>query len=112
MNDFSKHEKWAQVYAVERTVEVVVSMQGEAQTIRIEALRSSKTGRYSSRAYLHQQVALQPAPVDTGEAAWPVDQPILAPLWLDLRPTLPLTNEATADEAIERALESLSQRCD
>ena len=112
------HEKWAEVYAVEKTVEVVVSMQGEPQTIRIEALRSFQTGRYSTKAFCLQHAVLQPVPppeheeeADKAPEEAP-PQPIYAPVWADLRPTLNMTNEASADEAIERALDYLAQRCD
>jgi hypothetical protein len=136
MIQFNKYEKWAEGYAVERILEVVVSMDGEPQTIRLEALRSFKTGRYITRAYCQRHVLLQPAwtpdpeeAPEAGSAPQELHQgitpkagsvrieeagpaPIDVQLWVDLQPTLQLTNEATADAALEHALAFLQERCD
>jgi hypothetical protein len=111
MLNLTKYDRFAEAYTVEQAVEVSVHINGEAQRIRIEALRSARTGRYSTTAYRRQPVVAQPTPTPHVEGLVE-PPPIEVELWVELRPELQMTNEATADAAIERAMDFLAQRCD
>jgi len=94
-------------YVVEKSVEVVVKIAGEPQTIRIEALLSLPTGKYCTRAYLQEYATLQPTFPQTGGKLdrKPEDMRI----WVDY--SLPSTDRESADEAINQVLGFLRERC-
>jgi hypothetical protein len=98
-----------EVYWVERTIEVVVTPTGaeEPLVVRIEALRNPLTERCSTRACRRENFTLQPTfPLESGEF---VREPERHDFWVPY--DLPWTDAATPDEAIERALRFLGQRC-
>ncbi|MFG1465968.1 hypothetical protein V5F77_24120 [Xanthobacter sp. DSM 24535] len=97
-------------YVIEKTVELVFQMRGESETVRIEALRGAPAGGYSIRARILRHFVLQPSfPLENGIRR---DPPGDYEVWVPLAPALPWVDEATADEAIERALGWLKQYAD
>ncbi len=94
-------------YVVEKTVEVVVQISGESQTIRIEALQSLLQGKYSTRAYIQEHVTVQPTYPKTGGKF--DREPESMRVWADY--DLPWTNRESADDALNQALGFLSERC-
>lgn len=97
----------SEFYVVEKTVEVVVQILGESQTIRIEALQSLPQGKYSTRAYIQEHVTVQPTYPQTGSKF--DRKPESVRVWVDY--DLPWTNRESADEALHQALGFLSERC-
>ena len=109
MIDFSGFPFLHEVYWVERTLEVVVTPTGadESLVVRIEALRNPRTGRCSTRACRRDNFTLQPTfPIEHDEF---VREPERHELWVPYE--LPWTDADTPEEAIERALRFLGQRC-
>lgn len=47
-------------YTIEKSIEVVVNIAGHPEIIRIEALYSPITSRYSTKAYILEHFTLQP----------------------------------------------------
>ncbi|AGA31683.1 hypothetical protein [Singulisphaera acidiphila] len=91
-----------ELYVVEKTVEVVVSIQGEPEFIRIEAFHDLQAGRYKTRSCMQAKVKLQAAHGNQGL--------IETDAWVDY--DLPWTDGETADEVVEQALGFLRERCD
>ena len=52
MYDANTHSFCSEFYTIEKSIEVVVTIQGEADRIRIDALRDAKTGDYCTTAYI------------------------------------------------------------
>lgn len=94
-------------YVVEKSIEVVVKMSGEPQTIRIEALQALPDGKYCTRAYIQEYVTLQPTFPQTGRKfdRKPEDMCV----WVDY--SLPWTDRESADEALNQALGFLREKC-
>lgn len=95
-------------YIIEKTVEIVVQIAGEAKTIRIEALHRPASGNYHTRAYIQEYIRIQPTyPQTKGKFdRSPEDKQ----LWVDY--DLPWTDRETADDAIIQALGFLRLHCD
>jgi hypothetical protein len=96
-------------YIVEKTIEVVVSIGGELNRIRIDALHGpGATIAYSTKAYIEEDITVQPTwPQSNGQFAQP---PKSVSVWIDY--DLPWTDRSSADDAIAQALGFLRQRCD
>ena len=94
-------------YVIEKTVEVVVQISGESQTIRIEALQSLPQGNYSTRAYIQEHLTVQPTYPQTGSRFDRVPEDVR--IWVDY--DLPWTSREGADAAIIQALSFLRERC-
>ncbi|MGC9216455.1 hypothetical protein [Acidithiobacillus sp.] len=94
-------------YIVEKSVEVVVEISGEPQTIRIEALRSLPQGKYSTRAYIQDYATVQQTYPKTGDKF--DSKPKEIRIFVDY--DLPWTDRETADEALNQALCFLKERC-
>ena len=97
-------------YIVEKTIEVVVKIGGVSETIRIEALRDLKNGRYSTREFIKKNVAdvtTQPTyPVAGNEHG---GSPHDFSIWVFY--DLPWTDGESADEVLSEALSFLEERC-
>ena len=52
MYDANTHSFCSEFYTIEKSIEVVVTIQGEADRIRIDALRDATTGDYCTTAYI------------------------------------------------------------
>ena len=94
-------------YVVEKSIEVVVKIAGEPQTIRIEALKSLPQAKYCTRAYIQEYVTLQPTFPQTGEKFDRKLEDMC--IWVDY--SLPWTDRESADDALNQALGFLRERC-
>jgi hypothetical protein len=94
-------------YVVEKSVEVVVKISGEPQTIRIEALQSPSQEKYCTRAYIQYYATVQPTYPQTGDKF--DSEPKDISVFVDY--DLPWTDRETADEAINQALGFLREKC-
>ena len=94
-------------YVIEKTVEVVVEISGESQSIRIEALQSFPHLKYSTRAYIQKHVTVQPTYPKTGSNFELKPKDVC--IWADY--DLPWTDRESADQAINQALGFLKERC-
>ena len=90
-------------YIVEKSVEVVVTVAGEARRIRIDALRDH-AAKYSTRSYIREDIKAQL----TYQREHGGDQESVS-VWIDY--DLPWTSRISADEALSQALHFLSERC-
>lgn len=108
MLDPKKYSFCSEFYIVEKTVEVVVSINGEAKRIRIEALHAPDSiTTYSTQAYIEETTTIQPAyPQERGKY---VREPVEVELWIVY--DLPWTSGNSADEVIAQALLFLEERC-
>lgn len=103
-----RHGFCSEFYTVEKSIEVVVSLQGDPEQIRIEALRDERNSpaKYSTRAYRLEPVTLQPTYPKTKDShdSPPKDFQI----WVDY--DLPWTATNSADDALMHALGFLRER--
>ena len=107
MYDANTHSFCSEFYTIEKSIEVVVTIQGEADRIRIDALRDAKTGDYCTKAYIETHLTLQPTYPQTGGS---FDRnPEDVRVWVDY--DLPWTNRDSADAALGQALGFLKERC-
>ncbi len=90
-------------YVVEKSVEVEVTIAGEARRIRIDALRDY-AGKYSTHSYIKEDINVQ----RTYRRGHEYDQKSVS-VWIDY--DLPWTGRLSADEALSQALHFLSERC-
>jgi len=101
------YQSCSEAYIVEKTVEIVAEIAEENQTIRIEALRDLRSGRYCTRAYRQEHVTLQPTHPITGGKH---DRPLTRfRVWVDY--SLPWIDREDADGALSQALSFLNERC-
>jgi hypothetical protein len=91
-------------YIVEKSVEVVVTLGGEARRVRIDALRDH-AGKYSTHSYIKDEIKAHL----TYRREHDEDGQKSVGLWLDY--DLPWTDRSSADEALSQALHFLSERC-
>jgi hypothetical protein len=101
MIDAANYGFCQQFYTVEKSVEVIVSLGGEQRCVRIEALRG-RDGSYSTKAYIKEELIVQPAFPQTSEKLQPS-------VWIGY--SLPWTNRDSADGALHQALKFLEERC-
>lgn len=98
----------SEFYVVEKTIEVVVEIDGQSVSIRIEAIRDARSGRYNTRAYSQDTFTLQPTyPQTRGEFD---SAPREIELWVDH--DLPWTSGDSADAVLADGLRFLSEECE
>jgi len=95
-------------YTVEKSIEVVVTIQGESCSIRIDALFNLDGSKYSTRAYILEDVTAQPTYPQTNNVF--SRKPESMRVWIKY--DLPWTDRASADDALAQALGFLGERCD
>jgi len=99
----------SEFYVVERTIEVVVEVGGEARRIRIEALRHEHEPRvvYSTQALVLEHITVQPTyPQSEGS----YDRlPERMRVWVDY--DLPYTRADSAEGVLRRGLSFLCEQC-
>jgi len=96
--------KFSEVYEVERTIEVVATLGGQNERIRIDALRDYSTGTYSTRAYIAYDAALLNSyAAKAGKTATDDHE-----IWVLY--DLPWTNRTNANDALVQALSFLDER--
>ena len=107
MYDGNTHTFCSEFYTIEKSIEVVVTIQGQDEQIRINALREGETGKFSTRAYIERNLTLQPTfPQTSGSFD---SDPEGFRVWVDY--DLPWTNRDSADAALGQALGFLRERC-
>ena len=106
MYDKSAHDFCNEFYIVETTIEVVVKLQEESTTIRIDALWDERNKRYTTCAYRYESVTVQPTYPRKDEEFF--REPENFQVWVDYE--LPDTVGNTADEVLRQALGFLGQR--
>ncbi len=102
-----------EVYEIVQTVDVVAALKpnGDVSTIRIEVLRDAlnPSGEFSTRAYLQEDVMLQPTyPQDGDGFQRRAESMTIWVVWVDF----PWTNRDTADGALQQALGWLRDHCE
>ncbi len=107
MYEKKTHEFCSEFYTVEKTIQVVVTIDGESQTIRIDALKEGATGRYSTKAYRQEHLAVQSAYSQSKSSFDRVMQDYH--VWVNY--DLPWTNGDNADAILNQALGFLKERC-
>ena len=107
MFDNERHGFCSEFYTIEKSIEVVVEIQGESAQIKVDALKNGRTGKYSTASYIKEHVTLQPTYPQTGGAY--ERQPENFRVWVSY--DLPWTHRDTADAALEQALGFLKERC-
>ncbi|MFT8246765.1 hypothetical protein [Roseomonas sp. BN140053] len=108
MLDPSAYDFCSEFYTVEKVIEVVVNIGGQARQIRIEALHGpSSTARYSTRAYIKEYLTVQPTYPQNSEGF--VKKPESVSMWIAY--DLPWTARSSADEALAQALGFLGECC-
>ncbi len=102
------HSFCSEFYTVEKSIEVVVSRKGKAERVRIDALKDEKMGHYCARAYIEENVTLQPTfPQSNGKYdRAPQDFRI----WVVLT-QFPWTHRSSADSVLSQALGFLKESC-
>ena len=81
----------------------MAEVNGEQRQIRIEAFHGpNSTTKYSTNAYIKEDVLLQPDVTENGKL---VSKQVRASIWVPYN--LPWTNRDSADAAIEQALQFL-----
>ena len=107
MYDSQGHSFCSEFYTIEKSIEVVVNINGEDVQIRIDALGNGVDGSYSTRAYIGKHVTLQPT---YPQANSKHDQPPSDFLvWVNY--SLPWINRDSANAALSQTLGFLSERC-
>jgi len=103
----SSYESCSEAYVIEKTVEVVIRIGEQSQTVRIEALHNLRNGHFSTRAYIEEDVTVQPTyPQTNGNCDSP---PKSYGVWVHY--DLPWTDGDSADGVLSEALDFLSDRC-
>lgn len=101
------HSFCSEFYIVEKTIEVVVSIQGQNERIRIDALQRLPSADYSTRAYIEDEFTFQPTlPKQNGQF---IRKPESHRIWVVY--DLPWVHANSADAALRRALSFLKERC-
>lgn len=101
------HKFCSEFYTIEKSIEVVVTIKGEDERIRIDALRDETTGKFCTISYIQEHFTLQQTyPQDNGVSCRsPEDYRV----WVSY--DLPWTDGDTADKVLNRALSFLEERC-
>lgn len=106
MFNSSKHGFCSEFYTVEKTIEVVVSISGQDQRVRIDALYDHVSGNYCTKAYIEENLTVQPTFPQSNGAYGRAPQDYQ--LWVGY--DLPWTHRSTADDALDQALSFLEER--
>ena len=98
----------SEFYFVEKSIEVIVSINGEPRRIRIDALHfPGSTVRYSTKSYIEEDITDQPTyPKNTPKFSRKQES---IKTWIAY--DLPWTARNSADDAIAQALGFLEDRC-
>ena len=96
----------SEFYVVEKSIEVVVAMNGDSRCVRIDALHDLKQDRYCTRVYIKKSVFLEPAYPADKEAGR--QEPV--EIWSDWT-SAPWTVGKSADEVLESTLSFLHKCC-
>lgn len=107
MYDKQRHGFCSEFYTVEKTIEVVVTIGGESETIRIDALKEGGTGEYSTKAYREEHLTVQPTYPQSGGSFDRAARDYR--VWVDY--DLPWTNRDSSAAALNQALGFLKERC-
>jgi hypothetical protein len=102
MLDSSRYDFCSEFYTVEKSVEVVVELVGEQETVKIEALRNDKSGRYCARAFIQRDITVQPT--------YPTQEPESITVWA-IYDNFPWTDGDSEDSVLAQALGFLEQAC-
>ena len=103
MVDPGHHAFCSAFYTVEKSIEVVVPIGGEERRIRIDALRNAPDGRFSTKAYIEEDITVQPSYPQTGDSFGRKPEHIR--VWISY--DLPWTNQDSAEGALQQALGGL-----
>lgn len=109
INDFVL-EKCTEAYEIEKTIDVVVTLKSshEPRHVRIEALRDLSNNKYSTTAYVRENIIVQPTyPQSNGNFDRKLSE---MEIWIDY--DLPWTDGDSADAVLTRALGFLRERCE
>ena len=93
-------------YVVEKSIEVVVMINGDSRCVRIDALHELKQDRYYTRAYIEENVFLEPAYPADDDAR----QRESASVWAAWT-VFPWTHGNSADQVLRSALSFLGDCC-
>jgi hypothetical protein len=96
----------SEFYVVEKTIEVYVTINGESENIRIDALRCGDV--YSTRAFIQRNLMVQPAFPKTTDGELPAQEEVGQWVLYDL----PWTSGPNANGVLSQALGFLGERCD
>lgn len=107
MYDSNRHKFCSEFYTIEKSIEVVVNINGEDTRARIDALKNGLSGQYVTRAYIEKHVTLQLTSPQANSCHDQTQNDFR--VWVDY--SLPWTNRNSANAAIEQALGFLSDRC-
>ena len=103
-------EKCTEAYEIEKTIDVVVKLKSSHETkhVRIEALRDLSDNKYSTTAYVRENITVQPTyPQSKGNFDRKHSE---MEIWIDY--DLPCTDGDSADAVLTRALGFLRERCE
>ena len=107
MYDRKMHAFCSEFYTIEKSIEVVVTIQGQSERIRIDSLQEENTGNYSTKAYIERGLTLQQTYPQT-RGSFDRD-PENFRVWVDY--DLPWTHQDSADAALGQAVGFLKERC-
>ena len=109
MYDKSLHGFCTEFYTIEKSIEVVVKINGTDTRIRIDALKDEIELNFSTNSYVEENLKLQPTyPIaKSAHQQAPQDYRVWVKMDND-----PWTRRYTADEAIQQALSFLSDSFD
>lgn len=106
MLERNQHAFASEFYVIEKTIEVVVNIKGENETIKIEAHHDLADGSYKTRAFIQENLTLQPTYPQVGGKFG--NKPDDFRVYVDY--DLPWTHRDSADEALQQALGFLRER--
>jgi hypothetical protein len=101
----SDFPKASEIYVIENSIEVAVTINGQDERIRIDALNQG--GSYSTRSYIEKHLVVQPA-YPQGKCGT-LPQTEVVTQWVPY--DLPWTNRNSSDDALRQALSFLDERC-
>ena len=100
MFDPKLHDFCSEFFTVEKSIELVLRIRDEERRIRIDALRNAPDGRFSTKAYIEEDLTAQPTYPKTGDSF--NRRPENMRVWISFH--LPWTNRDSAEEALQQAL--------
>ena len=100
MLDPRHHDFCSEFYTVETSIEVVVAIRGEERRIRIDVLRNARDGRFNTKAYIEEDVTVQPTYPQTGDSFGRKPEHIR--VWISY--DLAWTNRDSVEGALQQAL--------
>ncbi|MBU2514551.1 hypothetical protein KJ966_24765 [bacterium] len=102
-----QHEFCSEFYSLTKAIEVVVSIRGTNETVRIEILKDERTDKYHVHTYIKNHVTLQPTYPQTSGSFDQKTKDFY--IWVDY--DLPWVIQDSADVALNQALGFLKERC-